>query len=46
MNPSSYEVVSGKKAGRPKSWAGNFAVVVPATKFSNGSPNGNAALRF
>ena len=46
MNPCSYLVASGKKAGRPKSWAGNFAVVVPAEKICNGAKDGNFALRF
>jgi len=46
MNPCSYEVTSGKKPGRPRSWAGNFAVVVPAKKICNSSNLGNYALRF
>lgn len=46
MNPCGYEVTSGKRPGRPKSWAGNFAVVVPAKKICNGNNDGNFALRF
>ena len=46
MNPCGYEVTSGKKPGRPKSWAGNFAVVVPAKKICDGTNEGNFALRF
>lgn len=46
MNLCGYEIASGKKPGRPKSWAGNFAVVVPARKICNGSNEGNFALRF
>ncbi len=46
MNPCGYEVTSGKKPGRPKSWAGNFAVVVPAKKICDGTNKGNFALRF
>jgi hypothetical protein len=46
MNLCGYEIASGKKPGRPKSWAGNFAVVVPAEKICNGNNEGNFALRF
>ena len=30
VNPNNYKIQSGKKHKKPKSWAGNFAVVVPA----------------
>ena len=46
MNTCEYEVSSGKKPGKPKSWAGNFAVVVPASKKCSGSNEGDVALRF
>ena len=46
MNPCSYVIASGKKLGRPKSWAGNFAVVVQAEKICNRKKVGNFALRF
>ena len=46
MNPCNYEVLSGKKPSRPKSWAGNFAVVVPADKICSGKNEGKVALRF
>lgn len=45
MNPNSYTIESGKNPKKPKSWAGNFAVVVPAAK-SNSTNNEKVALRF
>ena len=49
LNPNNYYVISGKKPKKPKSWAGNFAVVTPADR--NGRMDGEpvakkVALRF
>ena len=49
LNANNYYVISGKNPKKPKSWAGNFAVVTPADR--NGRMDGEpvakkVALRF